>query len=386
MMQRFSGAALQNSTLVLHQRTFRVARCNVAKFNVAKFNALSGYSGTPQTVPMSLIAVSKEQNWDCSSNFVKVPVEMVACQDLSATAKLLWVILANQAGFRSISKAQLDAVLGVHRATRLRLLKELRELGLVKGEEHHLILVNPIPILRGLKKKRIEAEKTLAQTILRDEPGNEPEKPKEPKEKPDYFRHATEAWNSYRPKDYSKVIKLSAGLLQAIDAHIKALKIEAHDYKAFFSVIKAGIERSQFWSKENSSKTLQSIVGFGAPTSKKFNNVFALYNDGLEAPIAKPLTEVERQDKLVLPAKCRKLIDDYDEAQYYYYECYFKPNCPTDIAAQFLTEKEEALVEAGLNPAQFRVLHHSADRVPWPTNTPTPTKPRENFWSYRNEN
>lgn len=335
---------------------------------------------------MSLISVSKEQSWDCSANFVKVPVELLASQDLSPAAKMLWVILHNQAGFRSISKAQLDTVLGVHRATRLRLLKELREIGLIKGTEQHLLLVNPLPIVRALKRTREEAQRTLAQTIMRDLPDALPEeKPKEPKEKPDYFKLATEAWNAYRPKDYAKVLKLSAGLLQAIDAHIKALKIEAHDYQAFFSILKSGIERSTFWSVDNSSKTLQSIVGFGAPTSKKFNNVFTLYNDGLNAPASAPVSEQERRDKVVLPAHCRRLIDDYDEAQYYYYECYFKPDCPTEIAAQFLIEKEQALIENNLNPADFRFMHHSADSVKWPTDTPAPTQPRETFWTYKSE-
>lgn len=294
--------------------------------------------------------------------------------------------MANQAGFRPISKAQLDAVLGVHRATRLRLLKELREIGLVKGAEHHLLLIDPVPLLRGRRKQREIAQKTLAETILRDSSTPAPEAPKEPKEKPDYFKAATEAWNAYRPKDYSKVMKLSAGLLQAIDAHLKALKIQAHDYNAFFSVLKAGVERSDFWANQNSSKTLQSIVGFGAPTAKKFNNVFGLYNDGLEAPAARPLSEKERCDKVVYPKSYQRLIDDYDEAQHYYYECYFKPECSTEIASQFLTEKEQALHDAGLDPALFRVMDHRADYVEWPTSTPAPIKPREIFWTYRSEN
>lgn len=341
--------------------------------------------GRPHKASVSLITVSKERNWDCSQNFVKVPVEVVASFDLSPGAKVLWIILANQAGFRPISKAQLDTVLGVHRSTRLRLLKELREIGLLKGTEHHLLLVDPVPLLRALRKQREVAQKTLSETILRDTSTAGPEKPKEPKEKPDYFKAATEAWNAYRPRDYSKVVKLSAGLLQAIDAHLKALKIQAHDYNAFFSVLKAGIERSDFWANQNSSKTLQSIVGFGAPTSKKFNNVFSLYNDGLEAPAAKPLTEKERRDKVVYPKSYQRLIDDYDEAQHYYYECYFKPDCATDIASQFLVEKEEALTAVGLDPAQFRVMDHRADYVEWPTQTPAPTKPREIFWTYRSE-
>lgn len=370
----------------MQQKT--VGFCNVKTLNFATLHFATRKPrtlGRLTTHPVSLISVSKERSWDCSQNFVKVPVELVASCDLSSGAKVLWTILVNQAGFRPISKAQLDTVLGVHRATRLRLLKELREIGLVKGTESHLLLVDPLPVLRELRKQREVAQRTLAETILRDSSTPQPEKIKEPKEKPDYFRAATEAWNAYRPKDYAKVIKLSAGLLQAIDAHLKALKIQAHDYNAFFSVLKAGVDRSDFWANQNSSKTLQSIVGFGSPTAKKFHNVFSLYNDGLEAPVAKPLTEKERRDKVVYPKSYQRLIDDYDEAQHYYYECYFKPDCATDIASQFLIEKEQALAEVGLDPALFRVMDHRADYVEWPTETPTPTKPREIFWTYRSD-
>jgi len=333
---------------------------------------------------MTAISVSSEKGWIVNSNFVKVPVEVLTSAELSTSAKLLWMILANQSDFRPIHKSQIDLALSVHRGTRLRLFKELRDLGLIHGQEHHVLLSDPRPILRKLAKERRQAHELMDETVCRDtsEPVQLPDT-KETKEKPDYFTLATEAWNLYRPADYAKVRKLSSGLLQALDAHLKALKLNAHDYHLFFSVIKAGVERSRFWSHENSSKTLQSIIGFGAPTAKKFSNVYTLYNDGLDEPKSQPIEEHQRIEKIVLPKHCRKIIDDYDEAQYHYYECYFKPDCDTEYAAKFLIEKEEKLKAEGLDPASFRLMHHSVDLVAWPTDTPAPTKPREQFWSYR---
>lgn len=333
---------------------------------------------------MNAISVSSEKGWTIASNFVRVPVELLASTELSSAAKVLWMILFNQSDFRPISKSQLDLALGVHRGTRLRLLKELRELGLIKGQEHHVILVDPRPTLRRLAKEKALAHKALAEVVSREAPRPETEKqPKAPVEKPDYFSLAKEAWNSYRPADYAKINKLSSGLLQALDAHLKALKIQPHDYELFFSIMKAGIEKSKFWSQDNSSKTLQSIIGFNAPTAQKFTNVYSIYNEGLDAPISKPITESERKDKTVFPSSYRKLIDDYDEAQFHYYECYFKVDCPKEPSAKFLIEKESKLVEAGLDPKLFRIMHHSVDEVAWPTDTPAPTKPRETFWSYK---
>lgn len=334
---------------------------------------------------MNAVSVSSEKGWTIASNFVRVPVELLASTELSTAAKVLWMILYNQSDFRPIGKSQLDLALGVHRGTRLRLLKELRDFGLIKGQENHLILVDPRKTLRNLAKEKALAHKALAEVVCREAPMPETEKKtKPPAEKPDYFTSAKEAWNSYRPADYAKINKLSSGLLQALDAHLKALKIEPHNYEQFFSVLKAGIEKSLFWSKQNSSKTLQSIIGFNSPTAQKFNNVHSLYNDGMDAPLSRPTSESERRDQVVLPGHYRKLIDDYDEAQFHYYECYFKPDCPKESSAKFLIEKEAKLVEAGLDPKLFRIMHHSVDSVKWPTDTPAPTKPRETFWSYKN--
>lgn len=295
------------------------------------------------------------------------------------------MILANQADFRPISKTQLDVALGVHRSTRIRLFKELREIGLIKGNEQHVLMADPRPILKTLKDARLEAHQTMDETVLRDGTPAAPVKPQEPKEKPDFFQAATDAWNAYRPTDYAKVRKLSAGLLQAIDAHIKALNIEPHDYESFFSVLKAGVELSNFWSSENSCKTLQSIVGFGNPQTKKFTNVYQLYNEGLDAPESKPLQEHERKDQVVYPRSYRKLIDGYDEAQYHYYQVYFKSDEARHAASLFVIEKEKALIEVGLDPAKFRMMHHSCDVVDWPTDVPSPDKPREIFWTYRTD-
>jgi hypothetical protein len=337
---------------------------------------------------MTPVIVSKASQWDCQSSFVKVPVRLLLCDALTSNAKLLWMTLANQAGFRPISKSVLDCRLGIHRSTRSRLMEELRDLGFVSGTDRHLIVNDPIPILEKLEKEDDESRVLAKEQMLSepDETANEKPKPKKKEEKHDYVMQATESWNKHRPTNYQKINRLSSQLLKAIDLHLTALGMKIGDYDQFFSVLKTGIERSKFWSNENSSKTLQSIVGIGSPTSKKFQNVFSLYNDGLEPEDNEDFKRrADNKPKRVIEASLRKLIDQYDEAQYYYVEAAAPSSAykhQLDSRTLFLIQTEEAMRNAGLEPADFRMMNNY---VEWPTDTPAPSKARERFWTYTDE-
>jgi hypothetical protein len=199
---------------------------------------------------------------------------------------------------------------------------------------------------------------------------------------------AVESWNLHRPTNYQKINRLSSQLGKAIDLHLAALGLKSGEYDRFFSVLKVGIERSQFWSNENSSKTLQSITGIGSPTTKKFNNVFTLYNDGLDSEDSFDLQRKKpAKAKRVVNASLRPVIDQYDEAQCAYVEA-AQPSAPLATKRQlesrtrFLVETEELMRTSGLDPSEFRMLN---SHVPWPTDTPSPAKSRERFWIYSDE-
>lgn len=334
---------------------------------------------TPPAKPVK-VSVSKETDWK-PEKYAKAPIELLLCEDLQASTKLLWIVLANQTNFGPIHKSMLDKLAGIHRSTRLRCLAELREIGLVKGTEHNLILVDPIPILR----KRIEELNKNRQDLQSQFLGPEkivPETKKkktQPKERPSNSEKAKQAWNSYRPKNYQKVNVLSAAVVGAIDKHMDSLGIEKNDYEQFFSVLKAGIEHSDFWLNQNSTKTLQSITGIGNPQEKKFNNVFQLYNEGLNHEKGCPLEESERKDDMVISIKYRPLIDDYDEIQTTYAQMYWYERHELPTLTDRIIEIENGLREAGLDPARFRM----ANNIPtWPTDVPEPDSPRERFWRY----
>jgi hypothetical protein len=334
------------------------------------------------------VSVSKKSSWDIHT-FAKAPLELLLCEDLHPNSKLLWIVLANQVRFGPIDKSVLDKMIGIHRSTRIRCIKELKEYGLIEGTEDKIVLVDPIPVLRRMIdvsynaraeiKNLLDKANAEQETDIRTDKSSKQElKPKEN----DYFQQATDAWNSFRPANYSKINRLSSQLLRSIDAHIMALKLKPHAYADFFSVLKNGIEHSTFWSKDNSSKTLQSIVGIGSPQSKKYQNVYTLYNDGLNYDKAEAVLEQDRKDELVLKAKHRRLIDDYDELHMMYCNLLRDDPDNIDILTPRILKIEQAFREEGLDPARFRLMF----RLPsWPSDVPEPREPREQFWRYDDE-
>jgi hypothetical protein len=258
---------------------------------------------------------------------------------------------------------------------------ELKVLGLISGTENHIIMHNPMPILRRLRKLDEESRRIVNEEMLQpyDEP---PPKQQKPKEVYNYFDEAANAWNKYRPTDYAKVNRLSAQVLKAIDLHISALGLETHDYDNFFAVLKAGIEHSPFWSKQNTSKTLQSIIGIGQPQTKKYQNVHQLYNEGLNYDKANAVQEDDRRDRIVLPSKLRKIIDEYDELHYMYFNMSRNDPSSLDGLTPRILSIEDRLRAENLDPAKFRMKYQMNS---WPSNVPEPEASRTRFWAYEDE-
>ncbi len=327
------------------------------------------------------ISVSKQSNWDVPL-FVKVPPQLLLCTELHANSKLLLIMLMNQVGFRPVSITAIDRCLGIHRSTRIRCMAELREYGFISGDDTHVVLMDPIPVLAKLKVKRDRVEKEIREAMTFDEYFEQLAAPDESvqAQRRDFLQEATDAWNRYRPKDYKKVRRISAPLAKAIDCHMRELGVSAHCYEEFFSILKAGIEKSKFWSVDNSSKTLQSITGIGSPTDKKKGNVYALFNDGVDAP-AEASDETQREDTTVFPASYRKLIDEYEAAQHSYSEAY-RSGSVTQAHEDYVIRTEQALVETGLDPVRFR---YKFGLSTWPTTTPEPEEARVVNWTYEDE-
>jgi len=332
------------------------------------------------------LSVSKAKDWQINS-FLKVPFHLIICDELTPNSRLLLMFLMNQIGYKSVSMSVIDRLIGFHRSTRIRCLAELKELGFVEGSDSHMVLNDPQPILANFKNSR---KKTLDQVyaIMSSdkfmEDLSERQRGKQIKAeqavKRDYLEEATNAWNLYRPKDYQKIRNISAQLIKAVDLHMQDLRVPPHHYEEFFSILKAGVEKSDFWSNQNSAKTLQSITGVGTPTDKKKCNVYALFNDGVQQP-ATATEEGERSDTTVFPAKYRKLIDEYESAQTMYNEAY-RSRTLTDDHRNYIIRTEQDLFDAGLDPARFRFKFGIRE---WPTTVPEPKESRVVNWIFDDE-
>lgn len=330
------------------------------------------------------LSVSKQGDWQ-PSPFVKIPAHLILCRELSSTSKLLFIALINQVGFRPVSVGTIDRMLGIHRSTRIRCLEELRSIGLVGGSDSHLTLKDPSAAFAKLKKERQRADEEAEEMLgLKGAPAPliEGEVVTAKKERVDHVKAAADAWNKYRPLNYRSIRRMSAKLVQAVDTHIKDVGYDAHDYETFFSVLQAGVEASDFWAKQNNNKTLESIVGIGVPTDRKRSNVYNLINAGIENPM--PAGGSPRREHVILPAACRKLIDEYDSAQYFYNEAYLvrsRTPIPQHVKDHVI-RAEADLISAGLDPADFR-SRYCIDE--WPTATPEPEGTRVEFWSFDDE-
>ena len=326
------------------------------------------------------ISVSKDSPWE-PSVYAKAPLELLLCDDLTPNSKLLWIVLANQANFGPTNKSILDKRIGIHRATRIRCMGDLKDLGLISGTAEHIIMHDPVPILRHLRKLDNESRRIVEEEMLG--PYEEPKpKKREPKEVINYFDIAASAWNNYRPVNYSKINRLSAQLLKAVDLHMAALGLKQHDYSNFFAVLKAGVDHSPFWSKQNTSKTLQSITGLGQPQTKKYQNVHDLYNEGLNYEKSTAVEEVDRNDEVIIPSSLRKVIDEYDNLHYMYFNMSRNDPGSLDTLTSRIIEIETQIKDAGLDPVRFRMKYQLSS---WPTDVPEPAISRQRFWIYDDE-
>jgi len=389
----FSASLLHRATsecCMTQRQRCMTQRCIAQHVSVEILKALlliGALATVPRTthLPLSSLQPIKKDDWDTCSSFVKVPVRLVACMHISANAKVLWITLANQAfRKRSISKSALDRVVGVHRSTRIRLLEELIDCGLVSVSSNtdRIILNEPEEALDKLETQQSAIRKKIKEEILDDlEPISKPKQPKgETKAKPLTTEQAcviaAESWNQNRPKGYSKIRQMSQHVLKAVNMHMNSLNCKPNDYDEFFKTLKIGIEKSRFWSKENVTKSLQSITGVGNPTDKKFQNVHSLYNDGLEAqdPNAEKFAE---NGYLILPRTLQEPLE-----QYMWVQTQLSMTNDKALAQRCkpqILEIEQTIRDHGLDPQRFR---RNFCLTSWPTDVEENTTDKDFFWTF----
>jgi hypothetical protein len=307
---------------------------------------------------LALHSISRNGDWKVQS-FIKLPLEILRCQYLNSYDKILWAVLNNLADFPQLNKTDLDRLTGVHRTTRMRSIAALEYYGFILTDSDEIVINDYLAVIQYLRQY------PPAEFIY--------QKPQVKDDSQTFMNQAAEAWNRNLPSGYAKMRKMSVQLLKSLDTHIASLGLTPRDYDDFFSVIKKGISKSDFWSSMNSSKTLASIIGIGNPSAQKFHNVCTLYNEGLEE-LAYDNFNVSK-DKIYVNRKYRDLILSYAAADYHYAELYEKGIDPDQSEfAQEIIDLEEKLKKNKIDPSYFRVPHKALQSGPWPTGTPYPVR------------
>jgi hypothetical protein len=289
----------------------------------------------------------------------------LCCTNIRPIPKLIWCLLVSLGDSRLESVTDIDVALQIHRHTRTNAIAELCELGFLRGMTAGVVVQNPLTANPRLQYHSV---------VFEDGPeaGDGTEIPVTSR-----AEQLAAAWNAHRPANYKRIAQPHAGLIKAVNAHMRDLGLTPYDYEAFFSVLAAGVRRSRFWSQENTSKTLASITGLNRPTEKKAANVLRLYSDGLEAPREERVAP-ERADTLVLPAALRPLISEYHAAQHAFAMAYDMRRADPAHATRVL-RAESAIRDAGFDPQLFRLLLPQVPDAVWPTpiKSPAPGQTRE---------
>lgn len=308
--------------------------------------------------------VKRATDWPADDDRVLLR-RFLCCTNIRPIPKLIWCLLMSLGDSKLASVTDIDVALQIHRHTRTNAIAELCELGFLRGMTAGVVVQNPLTANPRLQYHSFIFEDGA-------EAGDGTEVPVASR-----ADQLAAAWNAHRPADYARIERPHAGLIKAVNAHMKDLGVKRYDYDAFFSVIAAGVRRSHFWSKENRNKTLVAITGLNRPTEKKSANVMRLYTEGLGVS-PEERQEPSRVDTLVLPASLRPLVSEYHAAQYAFAVAYDNRRADPAHAARVL-RAESAIRDAGFDPQLFRLLLPQVPDAMWPTpvKSPAPGGSRE---------
>jgi hypothetical protein len=271
-----------------------------------------------------------EEDWGC---FQLLPLKP-CCRVMFG--ELLHQLIAANGSSVELNPTELDTNCSIHRSTRSRCFKRLRDLGLISGTNTEIIINDPRLIAKQYSddsNNRLHNESFHKQYTNRnnDKP-EEKEQRAKPQvshktsdQNPDQYKQnrkiANDSWNLYRPKGYEKSILMNKLQYKAIITHMNELDIEighsAEDstkaFKQFFSHIRSGLEGNSFYMTDIIKKTLSAVVGYGDPDEKKRRAVFRLYTSGLERGPSIAETEEDRDERYRIPKYLKPFIDEYFE-------------------------------------------------------------------------
>jgi hypothetical protein len=280
------------------------------------------------------------------------------CPDLRPVPKLLLISMIALGSEEFPNSAEFDRLVGVHRNSRLTGMRELRDLGLIRAISAARVELQPLT--RGAKFLRFGFEGSQGTSAPLLTSGRNPK------------QELADTWNELRPVGYARIRVVSDSLAKSVNAHISDLGLKAYDYETFFRAIAAGVESSDFWSNENSNKTLMAITGVNRPSDRKRANVFALFERGSSSP--ERVSQVAEQPKsTVYPASMREVIDEYVSAQFAFAQAFDLGGVRPGHSAR-VRAAQQAILDKGFDPQALRRRFPQVPDKCWPGGTRNPEK------------
>ncbi len=214
-----------------------------------------------------------------SESFTRVPNAVFAA-NLSPAMERAWIRLASlDHGEYSRSYRNIETIaetLGYNRSALFRVMKDLKEAGLLikRDDDLHLVVPSEPISKKTLPKVAEKKEQTIA-----DEMKAEPRRVNQVNEK-EAKAVFVKTWNSFKPESYvEERSAMNPATWIAVEIQAKRLKIGRECYEDFVKAICRGLKADTWWS----SKTFKvsNIFGYSAEIEdKKFQSVEKLYKQG----------------------------------------------------------------------------------------------------------
>ena len=215
---------------------------------------------------------------DSSDGFTRVPNALFLL-NLTPAMERAWIRLASlDRGDFSLDYKNLESVaaaIGYNRSALFRVMKDMRDAGLIvkTNDNYHLLI--PANVERKVKPDPVVEEVETIQEELAKEPRRV-----NTMSEADAKKIFVETWNEYKPASYIDERKsMNPATWIAVELQAKRLKVKREDYAEFVKSICRGLKADEWWSQK--AFKVSNVFGYSANIEdKKFQSVEKLWKAG----------------------------------------------------------------------------------------------------------
>lgn len=215
---------------------------------------------------------------DSSDGFTRVPNALFSL-NLTPAMERAWIRLASlDRGDFSLDYRNLESIaaaIGYNRSALFRVMKDMREAGLIAktNDDYHLLI--PANVERKVKPEPVVEEVETIQEELAKEPRRV-----NTMSEADAKKIFVETWNEFKPASYMEERKsMNPATWIAVELQAKRLKVKREDYAEFVKSVCRGLKADDWWNQKTFK--VSNVFGYSANIEdKKFQSVEKLWKAG----------------------------------------------------------------------------------------------------------